>query len=98
MDANIQKIIAEQFQKLPPAVQKAIASGEIKEKFQKLVATHKLHLDQWESIENLILLTILGVHPPQELPEKIVEESGLASDAANKLVEDVALLIFKPIR
>lgn len=98
MDSRTTQTIEEQFQKLPSSVRKAITSGDIKEKFQKLVQVHKLHLDQWETIENLILLTILGIHPPQELPEKIVAESGLDSESASKLVEDVALLIFKPIR
>ncbi len=98
MPTNVSRVIEEQFSKLPLPVQRSITSGHVKDRFQELAKTHKLHLDQWQVIEDLILLTILGIYPPEELAQKIVAESGLDNDSANKLVEDVAVMVFRPIR
>lgn len=98
MQDDRRKILEEQFLKLPKVVQDAITSGHVAEKFQALVGKYKLHVDTWDTIENLIMLTVLGISPPEELVNEIVSATGISAEIAVGLVEDVAETVFRPIR
>ncbi|MBI5456224.1 hypothetical protein HY969_00620 [Candidatus Kaiserbacteria bacterium] len=98
MQDDTKKILEEQFAALPKAVQDAITSGHIEEKFQKMAEKYKLHLDQWQQVENLIMLTVLGLSEPENLVEKIVSETNIGRERADDIVNDVAVTVFKPIR
>lgn len=98
MQDDTKKILEEQFNSLPKVVQEAIMSGHVEEKFQKLAEKHKLHLDQWQQVENLIMLTVLGLSEPEHLVDKIVSETSIGKERADEIVDDVAITVFKPIR
>ncbi len=98
MQNDTKKILEEQFDALPKVVRDAIMSGHVEEKFQKLAEKHKLHLDQWQQVENLIMLTVLGLSEPENLVGKIVAETNIGRERADEIVNDVAVTVFKPIR
>ncbi|TSC86994.1 MAG: hypothetical protein G01um10148_99 [Parcubacteria group bacterium Gr01-1014_8] len=98
MADDIKKVLEERFNSLPDAVQKAILSGHIQEKFQELARKHQLHVDAWQQVENKIMLTVLGVIQPEELVDKIVNETNVGAEKAATIVSDIALSVFKPIR
>ena len=86
------------FKALPKALQNAITSVEVEEKLRGLSETHKLHLDQWQSLENEVMLALLGFQPIENLETNLKKEVGLADDAAAALAGDIAETIFQPIR
>lgn len=98
MQDQDKRVLEEQFAKLPKVVQAAITSGHVTEKFRVLAEKHRLHLDQWQQIENLLMLTVLGLSSPEDLPEKIVSITNWDVVEAHGLVEDVIATVFRPIR
>lgn len=98
MAVDYKQQIEECFNALPDIVQKAIASGQIQEKFQELAKKHNLHLDEWQHVQNQIMLTVLGINNPEELVAKVVAATNIGQEKANALIDDVAITVFKPIR
>ena len=49
-------------------------------------------------LENEIMLTLLGLEEPEDMAKNISKEVGIDDDTAQKLVADIALQVFKPIR
>lgn len=93
-----EKLIQERFAELPEAVQRAVTDASVEEKLRKLSSKYKLHLDQWVLLENEIMLTLLGLESPSDMAKNVAKEVQIESDVAQKIVNDIALQIFKPIR
>ncbi|MDO8561980.1 MAG: hypothetical protein Q7S05_04115 [bacterium] len=83
---------------LPKAVQEAITSADVENRLRKLSETHKLHLDQWQKLENEVMLALLGVQSVEKLEENIRNEVGVPAEDAAALAGDIAEEIFLPIR
>ena len=98
MPPDVQQIIAEQFDSLPEVVRHAVKSGDMQDKFRGMAQKYQIHIDQWQQIENLIMLTILGLSKTDELVGKIVSETNIGRERAEAVVDDIAISIFKPIR
>ena len=98
MDDDNSKLIQEQFELLPKVVQDAINSTKMEEQFQTLVKKHGLHIDQWDALEDQIMLTVLGLADPEELEEYAIKEIGIEPEKARAVIDDVAVTVFKPIR
>lgn len=98
MDNDIEKKIQERFAALPESVKEAIDDASVEQKLRALASTYKLHLDQWVLLENEIMLTLLGIEDPEDMARNISKEVGIDDSTAKKLVADIALQIFKPIR
>lgn len=94
MDEKLQ----ERFNALPKALQNAITSAEIEKKLRDLSEVHKLHLDQWQKLENEVMLALLGFQPVENLEENIKKEVGISDEDAGVLAGDIAETIFQPIR
>ena len=90
--------LEEAFKELPKVVQNSITSAEVEKKLRELSETHKLHLDQWQKLENEVMLTLLGFQPAEKLEENIKNEVGVSAEVANALTGDIAEAIFQPIR
>ena len=68
---DTQAILKERFKELPRVVQNAITSADVRKRMRELADTHKLHLDQWETLENEVMMTLFGVLPVDELQANI---------------------------
>jgi hypothetical protein len=90
--------LQERFNALPKALQNAITSAEIEKKLRGLSETHKLHLDQWQKLENEVMLALLGFQPVENLEANIKNEVGIAEEEAKAFAGDIADTIFEPIR
>ena len=90
--------LKERFNALPKALQNAITAAEIEKKLRALSETHKLHLDQWQKLENEVMLALLGFQPVENLETNIKNEVGIAEEEAKALAGDIADTIFEPIR
>lgn len=95
---ELKQLIEERLASLPTVVQNAIASSDIQKRLRELSDTHKLHLDQWESLEHVVMLTLLGIQPIEDLEKNIVSEVSVSADAARELAENINKIVFEPIR
>lgn len=95
---NIDTTLAEQFKSLPKIVQDAITSADVQKHMRTLADSHQLHLDQWQLLENEVMLTLLGLQPIDELGKNIQTEVGVSQEVAVALAGDISKVVFEPIR
>jgi hypothetical protein len=101
MDSNnteMSAALAERFNSLPKIVQDAIMSADVQAHLRELAKTHKLHVDQWQVLENNVMLTLLGFQPAGELQKNLKEDLEIADEAAHNLSEAISSGVFAPIR
>lgn len=94
LDARFQ----ERFEKLPKVVQDAITSADVTKRLRALAETHKLHIDQWEVLENEVKLTLYGFEQAENLEKNIRSELGVGADIAHALAESINTIVFEPVR
>ena len=88
----------ERFKLLPKVVQDAINSAEIEKHLRELANTHKLHLDQWQDLENEVMLTLMGFQQSEDLRDNIKSEVGVSDEVASALAADISKMVFEPVR
>lgn len=88
----------ERFAELPKVVQDSITSASVQKHLQELARTHKLHLDQWTTLENEVMLVLLGLIPTTELQSNIQSELNIDTATATALAADISRVVFEPIR
>jgi len=90
--------LRERFKELPKVVQDAITSADVQKQLRELADTNKLHLDQWQLLENEVMLTLLGFQTPEELPNNLKADLDLPEAEARALAENISKIVFAPIR
>lgn len=83
---------------LPETVQTAVVNANVEEKLRKLAKNYELHLDKWEILENEIMLTLVGAKNAAQMPASVSSAVGVDLETAQRMVDDIAVSIFKPIR
>ena len=97
-ELNVDQQLAERFKQLPKVVQDAITSADVEKRMRSLADTQKLHIDQWEALENEVMLTLLGFQPVEDLEKNIKSEVGVDDVTAKSLAEEISKIVFEPIR
>lgn len=97
-DHELDKVLQERFATLPKVVQDAITSADVEQHLRELANTHKLHLDQWETLEDQVMLTLLGLQDSDNLAHQIEVEVGIPKETAMTLANDISQVVFEPIR
>jgi len=97
-EKEVDERLSARIKELPKAIQNAITSADIEKKLRGLSETHKLHLDQWQKLENEVMLALLGFQPVENLETNIKNEVGITEEEAKALAGDIADTIFEPIR
>ncbi len=95
---DIDKEIEKRFRDLPRVLQEAIVSTDVSKHLRSLADTHKLHVDQWQRLENEVMLTLLGIQEIDTFPADIQDGRGIPAEDAAKLAGDISVEIFEPIR
>lgn len=95
---QLQQQLAERFKQLPKVVQDAIQSADVQKRMRELADTQKLHLDQWEALENEVMLALLGFQPVADLQRNIKAEVGVTDEVAKTLTESISKIVFEPVR
>ena len=98
MTEDNEKIIADRMAELPQVVQDAITSADVAKRLRELATTHQLHLDQWESLETEVRMTLLGIKDSADLEQNIEKRVGVAAEVAKSLADDISTIVFEPIR
>lgn len=97
-DKELQEKLDQRFQELPKVLQDAIHSADIQAHMRMLADQHKLHFDQWQLLENDVMLTLFGFQEPEDLAMHFKEDLGVDQAIADSLAEDVSNIVFAPIR
>lgn len=97
-DHDMQERLDARFKELPKVVQDAILSADMEKHLRELAGTHKLHLDQWASLENEVMYTMLGFEPIERLAENVEKNVGTTHETALQLTEDISRIVFAPVR
>jgi hypothetical protein len=90
--------LKERFRQLPKAIQNAITSADVQKELQALSDTHKLHVDQWQLLENTVMLTLLGFQPIDELAKNLKNDLTIPTEKSEELAEAISKIVFEPIR
>jgi hypothetical protein len=97
-DKQVDGALKERFKQLPKVVQDSINSAEIQGHLRTLADTHKLHLDQWQTLENDVMLTLLGFQKPEDLEQNLKKDLDIDAETATALAGDISKIVFDPIR
>ena len=97
-EVDLNEQLGEQFKTLPKVVQDAITSADVQKHMRELANAHKLHLDQWQTLENEVMLALLGIQPTDDLEKNIKNEVGVSDETAKSLATDISKIVFEPIR
>lgn len=95
---DVKAALRERFAKLPKVVQNAILSADIEKQLRALAENHKLHLDQWSSLEDEVMLTLLGIESIDNLETNLRNDVGVSAEEAASLAGDISRIVFEPIR
>jgi len=98
MDPETQKLIEERFAELPETIQNALLSADVEKQLQGMAKSHELHLDQWESLEREVMLTLLGFKEVRDIENNLRTEVGATEEQAKALTADINSVIFEPVR
>src|SRR3989344_1592496 len=90
--------IRERFKELPKVVQNAITSADVQKELRALADTNNLHLDQWQLLENDVMLTLLGFQPTEELADHLKADLDVSTEVAASLAAEISMIVFEPIR
>src|SRR3989344_4656300 len=90
--------LRKRFLELPKVVQDAITSAQVEKHLRELAERHRLHLDQWQVLENEVMLALLGFLPVEELEGHMREQVGVSPEVATALSIDISHNVFEPIR
>jgi hypothetical protein len=97
-ETDLETLFEERLQRLPKPVRDAITSSDIEKNLRALSEKHKLHVDQWELLENEVKLGLFGFEPLENLEKNIEHEIGLPVDEARALAKSINEIVFEPIR
>lgn len=86
------------FKALPRVIQTAITSADVQKELRALADTNKLHLDQWQLLENDVMLTLLGFQPTGELAHHLKTDLDISAERAELLAKEISKIVFEPIR
>lgn len=86
------------FNELHPVVQQAIKSAELEQHLREVSQRYRLHLNQWQVLENEVMMALLGVTSVDELAENIQQEVEIDGDLAQQIADDIFERVFRPIR
>lgn len=90
--------LQDRFKQLPKPIQNAITSADVQKQLRELADTAKLHVDQWQILENDVMLTLLGFQETEKLAEHLQHDLEVPAGLAASLAENISKIVFDPIR
>lgn len=98
MEEDMQKKIEARLAELPQDIQEAVLSAELGSRIQTIGTKYQLHVDQVGTLEEEVMLTMLGFSNPTTFAEQLMEELHITPELAAQITQDITQLIFLPIR
>ncbi len=97
-DKELQTELQTRFKSLPKVVQNSITSADIEKRLRELANTNNLHLDQWQLLENNVMMTLLGLQDPADLAHHFKKDLDISDELAVSLATETSHIVFEPIR
>lgn len=97
-EIDLREALKERFFELPKVVQDAITSTDIQKLLQGLAETSKLHVDQWQILENEVIMALYGVTEVTDLQTNIQKHVNVPAEMAALLATNISKMVFEPIR
>ncbi len=97
MNDDNQKLIDEQFERLPPFLKKAINFVPWKSKANEIAMLHNLSLEQTAVVERETMLILYGFDDPANFPDNLIREAHIGEDIALDIANEVNEKILNPI-
>jgi hypothetical protein len=94
---NIQDIIKERMKEIPPEVQKAIADGNLPQKFDQISKKFSLRIDQSGSLQTETLLLMLGLESGSDFVDNLMKEAEMSREIATAVAAEVNTTILRDI-
>ena len=94
---DLAKIVAEQLPKIPPQVREYLESDAYPKVMRELILKYKLHVDTTSQIELNTTLLLIGILPPAEYRQSLIEDAESPETLANQIVSEMNEQIFKPL-
>jgi hypothetical protein len=98
MDNEFDKNLKEQFEKLPPELQRVVTSDSVPVEIQEIAKNNQLSDEQTKKLESEIYLILLGIEPYENLIENIQKNVGLSLDIAVTIAYSADDSIFKDVK
>ncbi len=98
MENDTNKIINDQLNSLPKALQDAILKSGWEKKAHDLAKKHQLHIDQEGDLVNETFLVLLGLELSKDFQQNLVDNIHVDKATADALVNEIGAEIFAPIR
>jgi hypothetical protein len=98
MDTESKDIVQEQIKKLPKEVRDALASDELSTKIRAVGNNHHLHIDQIGTMEDEVILAIMGISDASELSDQLMKQLSISKMDADAIVNDINTTVFMPIQ
>jgi hypothetical protein len=89
--------LAAAYSAAPKHIQDFIYSGNLLHFLEQIRSTHDLPIDKMDKLAKEIVMTLVGILEPAELPINLRVEVDLPEELVNPIVEDVNRLIFVPL-
>lgn len=95
---QLQDLLVRGYDSAPPHIQKFIQDGKVGAFVMSVQGSAQLHADVADDVSNQILLTLLGVLSPAELPDTLKKEVGLSDAQIATILNEANKTIFIPLR
>jgi hypothetical protein len=86
------------FEKLPPLIQEAVSSPEIKSTLNEIGERNDLHIDQIGVLVDKVGLVMLGLLPAAKFVSELAKDAEISGAVASKIVTDINSEILSKIR
>ncbi len=96
-DDQTTELMLKAYDAAPPHIQAFIESGKMAPFVLRLQQNMSLHVDIADEVSNALLLTLLGVTEPAELPETL-KNMGLSEEQIIQVIKEANREIFIPVR
>jgi hypothetical protein len=98
MEQEISMALREQMEKLPPEVQRAVTSPDLRKKIKEIGDRNKLHIDQIGLLEDETVLVMIGLEEPADFTDNIASHVRMEKEVAQRVSGEVSEKVFIPIR
>ncbi len=98
MDKDTSEIIKDHFNELPQEMRDAITAADLPVRMKKIAQNQNLMIDQIGSLQNEILLVMLGIEPSSEFIKNVSKELGVSNSKSLEIAKEVNDSIFGSIR
>jgi len=98
MEDETKKLIAEQYQELPPKLQELLMKPVLTSTIRVIAEKHHLSVDKAVMLENEVVLTLLAFESLESFDERIMAELLIPGSVATSIERDLNEMVFGEVR